>query len=413
MIDVGGPSMLRAAAKNFAHVAPVCRPEQYAGRARASCASTARLSLETRRRLAREAFATTAAYEAAIARWFAERRALPRALHPVVREGDSTSRTARTRTSAPPTTRSGRPRAPALARRAAARQASSRSTTSTTSPPRACSLREFTLPACVIVKHANPCGVAVAATIEEAYDSALAADPLSAYGGIVVLNRPVSAPSSAPQLAEQFVEVLFAPGYDEVALEALSRKQAHPDPRRPRAAPSRPGERDYKRVLGGLLVQDRDWDVEDREGMDVVAGEPSEEQWGDLLFAWRVCKHVTLERDRDREGPADDRDRRRPDEPRRRRADRGREGARARPRPRRRGARLGRVLPLRRRPAARARRAASRRSSSRAARSATTRSSRRSRRRARRWSSPAAATSATRRTEARAEARASVASLSC
>jgi phosphoribosylaminoimidazolecarboxamide formyltransferase/IMP cyclohydrolase len=152
-------------------------------------------------------------------------------------------------------------------------------------------VREFTLPACVIVKHANPCGVAVGASIEEAYECALAADPLSAYGGVVVLNRAVSA-ALGERLAEQFVEVLFAPGYDEVALEALVRKRGirilnDLERRSPEAS-----ERDYKRVLGGLLVQDRDWDVADREGMEVVAGRPDETQWGDLLFAWRVCKHV-------------------------------------------------------------------------------------------------------------------------
>ena len=107
-----------------------------------------------------------------------------------------------------------------------------------------------------------------------------------------MLNRPVSAELGAA-LARQFIEVLFAPGYDEVALDALRVKQGTRilvDEERRR--PDR-GERDYKRVLGGLLVQDRDLDVEDREGMRVVAGDPSEEQWGDLLFAWRVAKHVT------------------------------------------------------------------------------------------------------------------------
>ena len=151
--------------------------------------------------------------------------------------------------------------------------------------------REFALPACVIVKHANPCGVAVAGTIEEAYERALAADPLSAYGGVVVLNRAVTA-ALGPRLAEQFVEVLFAPGFDETALEALVHK---PAPRILNDLERRgvePAERDFKRVLGGLLVQERDWDVADREGMSAVAGAPSEAQWGDLLFAWRVCKHV-------------------------------------------------------------------------------------------------------------------------
>ena len=94
------------------------------------------------------------------------------------------------------------------------------------------------------------------------------------------------------RLSEQFVEVLFAPGYDEGALEALSHKRTRILLDTERRRPDR-GEQDYKRVLGGLLVQDRDLDVEDRETMQVVCGKPDEEQWGDLLFAWRVCKHVT------------------------------------------------------------------------------------------------------------------------
>jgi hypothetical protein len=106
-----------------------------------------------------------------------------------------------------------------------------------------------------------------------------------------VLNRPVSA-ALGERLAAAFVEVLYAPGYDEVALEAVVRKGAvrvlnDLERRRPEAH-----ERDLKRVLGGLLVQERDWDVEDREGMEVATGEPTEAQWGDLLFAARVCKHV-------------------------------------------------------------------------------------------------------------------------
>jgi phosphoribosylaminoimidazolecarboxamide formyltransferase/IMP cyclohydrolase len=152
--------------------------------------------------------------------------------------------------------------------------------------------REFELPACVIVKHANPCGVAVSGSIEQAYERALAADPVSAYGGVVVLNRPVSE-ALGEKLAEQFVEVLFAPGFDEAALELLTEKPATrilEDKERRR---DNPGERDLKRVLGGVLVQERDSDIEDREGMEVVCGSPSEMAWGDLLFAWRVCKHVT------------------------------------------------------------------------------------------------------------------------
>src|SRR5262249_37901469 len=112
-------------------------------------------------------------------------------------------------------------------------------------------------PACAIVKHANPCGVAVAETIEEAYAKALAADPVSAYGGVVVLNRPVSA-QLAEEIAAQFVEVLFAPGYGPTAIEALARRASLRvlDYTERRARDEE--ERDYRRVLGGLLVQERD-----------------------------------------------------------------------------------------------------------------------------------------------------------
>src|SRR5207244_6516303 len=152
-------------------------------------------------------------------------------------------------------------------------------------------LREFTLPTCVIVKHANPCGVAVAATIEEAYDRALSSDPVSAFGMVCAVNRPVSAGLGAA-LAERFIDVLFAPDYDDQALVALSHKEAIRilRDRERRGLPRT--ERDYKRVLGGLLVQDRDADIDDREGMRVACGEPDEKTWGDLVFAWRVCKHV-------------------------------------------------------------------------------------------------------------------------
>jgi phosphoribosylaminoimidazolecarboxamide formyltransferase / IMP cyclohydrolase len=153
-------------------------------------------------------------------------------------------------------------------------------------------LREFTLPACVIVKHGNPCGVAVAGTIEEAYERALASDPVSAFGMVCALNRPVSR-ELARALSERFVDVLFAPGFEDGVFGILGGK---PGPRLLVDHERRgfdPGERDLKRVLGGLLVQDRDWDIQERAAMELVCGSPSEACWGDLVFAWRVCKHVT------------------------------------------------------------------------------------------------------------------------
>jgi phosphoribosylaminoimidazolecarboxamide formyltransferase/IMP cyclohydrolase len=290
MIDVGGPAMLRAAAKNFAHCVPVCRPEQY-GAILEELEASGGISLESRRRLAEEAFAHTAAYEASIASWFSDREAFPDTLTLSFEKVMDL-----------PYGENPHQRAAFYAQAGVRRHLLSRVEQL---HGRALSLvnlydlsaarlllREFTLPACVIVKHANPCGVAVAASIEDAFDRALASDPLSAFGMVCVLNRAVSR-SLAERLAERFVDVLLAPAYEPHALETLAGK---PNTRvlvdRERRS-FEPGERDLKRVLGGLLVQDRDWDVEDRAAMELACGSPSEALWGDLLFAWRVCKHVS------------------------------------------------------------------------------------------------------------------------
>jgi phosphoribosylaminoimidazolecarboxamide formyltransferase/IMP cyclohydrolase len=153
-------------------------------------------------------------------------------------------------------------------------------------------MRELTEPAAVLVKHANPCGVAVAGEIEHAYARALAADPVSAFGCVLMLNRPVDA-ALARQIADQFVEVVFAPEYDDDALEALSAKPALRILRDRERRADTPNERDYKRVLGGLLVQERDSSPESREGMEVVTGTVDDARWDDIVFAWSVCKHVS------------------------------------------------------------------------------------------------------------------------
>jgi phosphoribosylaminoimidazolecarboxamide formyltransferase/IMP cyclohydrolase len=289
MIDVGGPSMLRGAAKNFAHVAPVCRAERYPA-VLDELRESGDLSLETRRTLAAEAFATTAAYEAAIARWFGDVEAFPDTMvtaftkvldlrygeNPHQRGAYYAEQGARVHLLSRVEQLHGKELSLInLLDLSAARLL----------------LREFALPACVIIKHANPCGVAVAGTLEEAYERALASDPVSAFGMVCAVNRPVSA-GLGEALAERFVDVLFAPDYDEQALAALRGKEAirilHDRERRGFTR----GERDYKRVLGGLLVQDRDWDVDDREAMELACGDADEACWGDLVFAWRVCKHV-------------------------------------------------------------------------------------------------------------------------
>jgi phosphoribosylaminoimidazolecarboxamide formyltransferase/IMP cyclohydrolase len=151
---------------------------------------------------------------------------------------------------------------------------------------------EFEVPCAVIIKHNNPCGAAVGATVEEAFDRALATDRTSAFGGVMCFNRTVEGPL-AEKLGSMFVELVFAPGYDDDALELLTRKEnirllEDAERRRPDV-----GEQDSKRVRGGILVQDKDLGPEAREEMEVVTeAKPTEAEWGELLFAWKVCKHV-------------------------------------------------------------------------------------------------------------------------
>ena len=290
MIDVGGPSMLRAAAKNFAHVAAVSRPEQYEvvlGELRAH----GEVTLETRRRLAADAFATTAAYEATIANWFGETEPFPEqltlAFHKVtgLSYGENPHQAAAYYREA-----GARRHLLSQVEQLGGKDLSYNNLVDLEGARRVS--REFALPAVVIVKHANPCGVAVAGTIDEAWERALAGDPVSAFGCVAILNRPVTA-ELGRHIAEHFVEVLLAPEYEDGAVEALRSKKALRILCDRERRSETPGERDYKRVLGGLLVQERDSDIEDRETMEVVCGKLDEAQWGDLLFAWRVCKHVS------------------------------------------------------------------------------------------------------------------------
>jgi phosphoribosylaminoimidazolecarboxamide formyltransferase / IMP cyclohydrolase len=289
MIDIGGPSMLRGAAKNFAHVVPVCRPEQYAN-ILAQLRKRGELTDETRRELAADAFATTAAYESAIATWFLGREAFPDRFIPSFTKAAELAYGENPHQRAAYYAEDGA-RRHVLSRveQVHGRQLSFNNLNDLSAARRL--LGEFQLPAAVIVKHANPCGVGVAASIEEAFAKAHDADPVSAYGMVLAVNRPVTA-QLGQELAEKFIDVVIAPEYDEAGLEAMRQKPATRilvDRERRRGDL---GEREYKRVIGGLLVQDGDREVDDRSMMELVCGEASEEAWGDLLFAWRVCKHV-------------------------------------------------------------------------------------------------------------------------
>jgi phosphoribosylaminoimidazolecarboxamide formyltransferase/IMP cyclohydrolase len=289
MIDVGGPSMLRAAAKNFAHVAPVCSPDRYP-EILEELRESGSLAVETRRRLAAEAFATTAAYETAIANWFMGRDAFPERFIPSFAKVADLAYGENPHQRAAYYVEEGA-RRHLLSRvdQLHGKQLSFNNLNDLSAARRL--IGEFQLPAAVVVKHANPAGVAVARSIEDAFRRAHDADPVSAYGMVLALNRPVST-ELGKELADRFVEVVIAPEYDDEALETLRRKPATRillDRERRRGDF---GERDYKRVIGGLLVQDGDREVDDRSGMELVCGEASEAVWGDLLFAWRVCKHA-------------------------------------------------------------------------------------------------------------------------
>jgi phosphoribosylaminoimidazolecarboxamide formyltransferase / IMP cyclohydrolase len=290
MIDVGGPSMLRAAAKNFAHVAVVTDPRQYEVVLR-ELREHGAVSIETRRALAAEAFATSASYEAAIATWFARSERFPEQLTLSFRKvsdlpyGENPHQAAALYWEV-----GARKHLLSRVEQLGGKELSYNNLADLEGARRVA--RELTEPAVVIVKHGNPCGVAVATTIEEAWERALAADPVSAYGCVAILNRTVTG-TLGERIAEHFVEVLFAPGYAPDALDALARKQAMRILQDGERRKDTPGERDFRRVLGGLLVQDRDVETQERDAMSLASGEVSDETWDDLVFAWRVCKHVS------------------------------------------------------------------------------------------------------------------------
>ena len=294
-IDIGGPTMIRAAAKNSQFAAVVVDPADYESVLSELRESDGRLSLETRKALAGKAFACTARYDAAISAWFAAKGAgeeLPESRRESyekvmdLRYGENPHQRAAfyARAGAPTHLLTGVEQLHGkelsfnnLLDLAAAREL----------------VEEFDQPACAIVKHNNPCGCAVAETAQLAYERAFACDPESAYGGVIAINRPIDA-ACAEQLDKQFIEVLLAPGYDAAALQTLQTKK---NVRLLELGewPGRAGEGELeaKPVLGGQLVQSHDTVSETREQMRTMsAREPSEREWNDMLFAWIVCRHV-------------------------------------------------------------------------------------------------------------------------
>ncbi|WP_018461610.1 bifunctional phosphoribosylaminoimidazolecarboxamide formyltransferase/IMP cyclohydrolase [Thermus oshimai] len=281
-IDIGGPAMLRAAAKNHRAVLPVCDPEDYPAVLEALREGP---TPEFRRALARKAFAHTAAYDAAIAEWLAgekfpeEKFFVLKRVSPL-RYGENPHQEAALY-------RVEGEEGPLL--QAQVLQGKAMSFNNYLDAEAAWNLvSEFEAPACVAVKHQNPCGVALGEGPLEAYQRAYAADPVSIFGGIVAFNREVDG-ATARAMGEVFLEVVLAPGFSEEALAVFSKKKNLRLLKVPSLAQG--PYLDLRRLRGGVLLQDAD--TEDPMAPKVVTAKaPSEAEWQDLLFAWKVVKHV-------------------------------------------------------------------------------------------------------------------------
>ncbi|MEX2642208.1 MAG: bifunctional phosphoribosylaminoimidazolecarboxamide formyltransferase/IMP cyclohydrolase [Acetobacterales bacterium] len=290
-IDIGGPALIRAAAKNHGAVTILTDPADYPAALDEINAHDGATTLATRRRLAAAAYARTAAYDAAIAAWFAGQEkdvpaqfALSGALRQTLRYGENPHQRAAFYVGG--TARHG----VATAGQVQGKELSYNNLNDTDAAYEL--VAEFDAPTVAIIKHANPCGVASAGDLTAAWDAALACDPLSAFGGIVAVNRTLDV-AAAEKIASIFTEVVIAPDADPDARALLARKKnlrlliagGLPDP----------GEAGLtvRSVAGGWLVQDRDNGRVLPEGLKVVTKRtPDERELADLIFAFRVCKHV-------------------------------------------------------------------------------------------------------------------------
>ena len=295
-IDIGGPSMVRSAAKNHGYVAIVTDPADYAELIAALDRSGGMTSLDLRKRLAAKAFAATAAYDSAISQWFAfadqgavfpEIMTLAMGRADELRYGENPHQQAALYL----------PQVPHGRGIAQAQQVQGKSLSYNNYNDADAALElvsEFRdgEPACVIVKHANPCGVAVAGSLVEAYEAAFAGDSVSAFGGIIAVNRPLDR-AAAEAMTRIFTEVVIAPDADEAARAIFAGKKnlrlllcgELPDPARPGM--------NLKSITGGWLVQSRDDGRVGRDALSVVTRRaPTERELADALFAWTVAKHV-------------------------------------------------------------------------------------------------------------------------
>ena len=295
-IDIGGPSMVRSAAKNHAFVAIVTDPADYAELIAALDEHGGMTSLDFRKRLAAKAFAATATYDAMIASWFGfadQQQLFPETLPFVLKQASELRYGENPHQRAAFYAHSG----PAARGIGQAEQVQGKALSFNNYNDADAALElvsEFrdAAPTCVIVKHANPCGVASAASLREAYAAAFACDSVSAFGGIIAVNRPLDGPT-AEAIAAIFTEVVVAPEADEAAKAVFAAKKnlrllltgALPDPAR--------GGLSARSIAGGWLVQSRDNGRIGRDSLKVVTKRaPTEQELADCLFAWTVAKHV-------------------------------------------------------------------------------------------------------------------------
>jgi phosphoribosylaminoimidazolecarboxamide formyltransferase/IMP cyclohydrolase len=299
-IDIGGPAMVRAAAKNMEHVVVLTDPDDYP-LVQSALAEGRALTQEERLRLAAKVFRTMAAYDALIAEYltrqteerFPERLTLTWERQQVLRYGENPHLAAAFY-------REPYAKASSIA---SARQLQGKELSYLNILDADAALEmasEFARPAVAAIKHANPCGVGVADTIEEALEKAIRADPVSIFGGIVVFNRPVTA-ACAERMSDVFLEVILAPAFTADALESLQRKKnlrllAVPVTAldaAPSGSAGQPYQYRVRSVRGGALAQDVEWlHAREIERQVVTQRAPSDEEWTQLLFAWAVVKHV-------------------------------------------------------------------------------------------------------------------------
>ena len=290
-IDIGGPAMTRAAAKNHAWVTIVTSPDQYGPLLTELHANDGTVGPETRRAFAQAAFARTAAYDAAIVQWLRNDELLPEHLVIALERTDDTLRYGEN-----PHQHGAR-----------YRRAGTTSWWDNVQQHAGLALSYLNFydtdaawklvhdlgdgPTCAIIKHANPCGVAIDATLTHAYQRALECDERSAFGGIVALNRPIDAATVAKMVAGPQADVVIAPGYEEGAIDALRAKRKNT--RLLEALPPGKDPLDFRQISGGFLIQEAHHFASTRNDWRVVTKvAPTPEQWRDVELAWRICGHV-------------------------------------------------------------------------------------------------------------------------